>query len=178
MQTHTSISISPRFAVDYERGQLPRCIVTGKYSANAKYPDDDEDDDLVKLRARIAITPSGHVIAISSFLRVQLFSALADSDAGDDGPRCDAMLTDVYRTHADDEFLGCTRMFFTPHDDGRHLLVAAGRQVRAFNNLTGMRVRVLVARKRLAESGVTSALRERLQRQIAEDEERLRALEK
>lgn len=164
--------------VSHIRGQLPRCIVTGKYSANAFYCDDDEDDDLIKLRARIAITPSGHVIAIASFRSVQLFSALADSDAGDDGPRCDAMLSDVCRAHKDDDFLGCTRMFFTPHDDGRHLLVAAGRQVRVFHNLTGLRVRVQVARKRLAVSGVTSALRERLQRQIAEDEERLRALEK
>lgn len=162
-------------AVDYARGQLPRCLLTADYTIDE---DRYRDEEAVELCAHIAITPSGHVIAICSGRTLQFFAALpdlGDGGGGGGGARCDATFDDVH-SKSDDEFCGCMRMFFTPHDDGRHLLVAIGRLVRAYHNVTGLRVRVLATRKRLAETNVTSALRERLQQQMAEDEERLRAL--
>lgn len=134
-----------RLTVDYTRGEYPKCRLTGSYvKMNADPP-------------MIALSNSAHVIAIAVGSDVQIFSGLTGE--------VDVTITGIFNDNIQAigfDFLG-TQFF-----------VAGDRQVRIFNNITGCKVGLVIAKNKLKDKKNSSAVQDRLEAQIEEYEEMLK----
>lgn len=134
------------FVVDYTRGQTPRCILTSHYDNKAVSP-------------LVALSNSAHVIAIAVGNNIHLFSGLTG--------QLDETIENVFNDHV---------MSIAFDSLGLQLFVAGDRQVRVFHNMTGYKVGIAAAHEKLKDSRITSATQERLEKQIQEYQQFIKAM--
>ena len=105
----------------------------------------------------IALSNSANVIAIAVGSDVQLFSGLTGE--------IDATIKGIFNDNI-------VAMEFETL--GTQLFVAGDRQVRVFNNITGYKVGLIIAKNKLKDKKISYGLQERLEAQIDEYEEILK----
>lgn len=133
--------------IEYESGQMVRCLKTGKYTQRSDCP-------------LIALSLNADVLAIGTGNRVELYSMFT-------GER-DQVISNIYSD-------SIRAIKFDPL--GKLLLTAGDKQIRVYHNLTGYKTTVNIAKNKLKKGGYTTATKERLENQIIESEEFLKKFE-
>lgn len=126
--------------VEYEKGQSPRCVVSGKYDSKG-------------MPALVALSNSAQTIAIGYGTTVCFYSGLTGI--------LDIVVEKMFNDHI-------TAIEFDT--EGKYLFVSGDRQVRIFENITGYKVGIENAQKKLKNQIMATATRERLELQIEEYE--------
>lgn len=134
--------ISFIFIVEYDRGQSPRCMLTGKYTVTVN-----------SNPSIIAISSNGEVVAIATDSNVEIFSAL-------DGHR-DQYIENIYDGPIN-------ALIFDPLN--KYFLTAGDRHIRVFHNVTGYRVTIEETKKKLKQSKTETTVK-RLEQLIVDCEE-------
>ncbi|EDS38228.1 WS beta-transducin repeats protein [Culex quinquefasciatus] len=133
--------------IDYQKGEIPRCLMTGTYELNSAAP-------------LVALSPSGEVVAIATGTSIQFFSAISGNNEGTINQLCSGQIT--------------TLQF---DSTGKYLLVCADRYVRIFHNVPGYKVALEVAQEKLRQPKISAATRERIEFQITENDAFLKKFE-
>lgn len=129
------------FPVDYTRGERAQCVLTGEFEKKAIPP-------------LVALSNSAHVIAIAVASTVYLFSGTTGI--------LDATISDIFNDNI-------VTMEF--ESLGAQLFVAGDRQVRVFHNVTGYKVAMNLAKEKLTNKKISTAIQQRLEMQIEEYQE-------
>ncbi|RZF40481.1 hypothetical protein LSTR_LSTR000360, partial [Laodelphax striatellus] len=129
--------------IEFEKGEDPHLILTGNNEGKAR-----------GMKSKIAFSPNGEVVAISSVSAVALYSALTGE--------MDALIDEIYPGSIN------ALMF----DAASELLLTAGdKHIRVFHNVTGRRTTIATANEKLKQSANSAATKERLQSIIKEAEQ-------
>lgn len=122
MYIYTFIFFTRIYIVEYEQGQLPRCLLTGKYTPKG-------------VPSKIALSLNGEVIVIASAMDIEIFS-------GKTG-QCDATIKKIFSGYIN-------ALFFDPF--GKYILTVGDKYIRVFLNVTGYRVDSINATEKLRQN--------------------------
>ncbi|CAO1376362.1 unnamed protein product [Diamesa serratosioi] len=126
--------------VEYEKGESPQCVASGKYDSKG-------------MPALVALSNSAQTIAIGYGTSVCFYSGLTGV--------LDIVVEKMFNDHI-------TAIEFDT--EGKYLFVSGDRQVRIFENITGYKVGIENAQKKLKNQNMATATRDRLELQIEEYE--------
>ncbi|XP_046384384.1 transducin beta-like protein 2 [Ischnura elegans] len=126
--------------IEFEKGEDPHLLMTGKYKPT---PD---------VASRLALSPDGTVVAVASGTSLHLYSSRTGN--------CEASIHDIHAAP-----INCV-LFDAA---GKYVLTTGDKHVHVFHNVIGQKELLASARMNLRSAG-TSAMRERLEAQIASSE--------